>query len=77
MLNNRLVGLSLGSIPVSRLAEPLEITFSHQHLPPVSSLARAWQLLWGKQAGGPPQAYGQTGIGLCTSQPFTSTCGSH
>ncbi|XP_004395889.1 PREDICTED: probable G-protein coupled receptor 97 [Odobenus rosmarus divergens] len=33
VLNNRLVGLSLGGIPVSRLAEPLEITFSHQHLP--------------------------------------------
>uniref|UniRef100_A0A8C7BE74 Adhesion G protein-coupled receptor G3 n=1 Tax=Neovison vison TaxID=452646 RepID=A0A8C7BE74_NEOVI len=33
VLNNRLVGLSLGSIPVRRLAEPLEITFSHQHLP--------------------------------------------
>uniref|UniRef100_A0A452V8K8 Adhesion G protein-coupled receptor G3 n=1 Tax=Ursus maritimus TaxID=29073 RepID=A0A452V8K8_URSMA len=38
VLNNRLVGLSLGSIPVSRLAEPLEITFSHQHLPPNMAL---------------------------------------
>nr|XP_035973427.1 adhesion G protein-coupled receptor G3 isoform X3 [Halichoerus grypus] len=33
VLNNRLVGLSLGRIPVSRLVEPLEITFSHQRLP--------------------------------------------
>ncbi|XP_026931656.2 adhesion G protein-coupled receptor G3 isoform X3 [Acinonyx jubatus] len=33
VLNNRLVGLSLGNISVSRLAEPLEITFSHQRPP--------------------------------------------
>uniref|UniRef100_A0A8C0K655 Adhesion G protein-coupled receptor G3 n=1 Tax=Canis lupus dingo TaxID=286419 RepID=A0A8C0K655_CANLU len=33
VLNNRLVGLSLGHIPVGPLVEPLEITFSHQHLP--------------------------------------------
>ncbi|XP_059009221.1 adhesion G protein-coupled receptor G3 isoform X3 [Mustela lutreola] len=39
VLNNRLVGLSLGSIPVRRLAEPLEITFSHQHLPPNMALS--------------------------------------
>ncbi|XP_027473279.1 adhesion G protein-coupled receptor G3 isoform X2 [Zalophus californianus] len=39
VLNNRLVGLSLGGISVSRLAEPLEITFSHQHLPSNMSLS--------------------------------------
>ncbi|GAB5582312.1 adhesion G protein-coupled receptor G3 isoform X3 [Prionailurus iriomotensis] len=33
VLNNRLVGLSLGNISVSKLAEPLEITFSHQRPP--------------------------------------------
>ncbi|XP_077607359.1 adhesion G protein-coupled receptor G3 isoform X4 [Crocuta crocuta] len=33
VLNNRLVGLSLGNMSVSRLAEPLEITFSHQRPP--------------------------------------------
>ncbi|XP_042775393.1 adhesion G protein-coupled receptor G3 isoform X4 [Panthera leo] len=33
VLNNRVVGLSLGNISVSRLAEPLEITFSHQRPP--------------------------------------------
>ncbi|KAM8959673.1 adhesion G protein-coupled receptor G3 [Lycaon pictus] len=33
VLNNRLVGLSLGHIPVGPLVEPLEITFSHQRLP--------------------------------------------
>ena len=36
VLNNRVVGLSLGNISVSRLAEPLEITFSHQRPPSVS-----------------------------------------
>ncbi|XP_064437275.1 adhesion G protein-coupled receptor G3 isoform X2 [Mirounga angustirostris] len=39
ILNNRLVGLSLGRIPVSRLVEPLEITFSHQRLPPNMTLS--------------------------------------
>ncbi|XP_045843158.1 adhesion G protein-coupled receptor G3 isoform X2 [Meles meles] len=39
VLNNRLVGLSLGSIPVRKLAEPLEITFSHQHLPSFQNMA--------------------------------------
>ncbi|KAB1274214.1 Adhesion G protein-coupled receptor G3 [Camelus dromedarius] len=34
VLNSRLVGLSLGHIPVAGLADPLEITFSHQHQPP-------------------------------------------
>ncbi|XP_012503312.1 PREDICTED: probable G-protein coupled receptor 97 [Propithecus coquereli] len=34
VLNNHLVGLSVGQTPVTRLAEPLEITFSHQRLPP-------------------------------------------
>lgn len=36
VLNNRLVGLSLGRMRVTGLAEPLEITFSHQPQPPVS-----------------------------------------
>ena len=36
MLNNRIVGLTLGHINVTELAEPLEITFSHQYQPPVS-----------------------------------------
>ncbi|XP_020949577.1 adhesion G protein-coupled receptor G3 [Sus scrofa] len=39
VLNNRLVGLSLGRIPVTQLAEPLEITFSHQHQPPNMTLS--------------------------------------
>ncbi|XP_007946236.1 adhesion G protein-coupled receptor G3 [Orycteropus afer afer] len=30
VLNNRLVGLSVGATPVTGLAEPLEITFSHE-----------------------------------------------
>ncbi|XP_045389584.1 adhesion G protein-coupled receptor G3 [Lemur catta] len=34
VLNNHLVGLRVGHTPVTRLAEPLEITFSHQRLPP-------------------------------------------
>ncbi|KAL2762370.1 adhesion G protein-coupled receptor G3 isoform 2 [Daubentonia madagascariensis] len=34
VLNNHLVGLSVGHTPVTRLAEPLEITFSHQRQPP-------------------------------------------
>ncbi|ELK15425.1 Putative G-protein coupled receptor 97 [Pteropus alecto] len=34
VLNNRLVGLSLGRMRVTGLAEPLEITFSHQPQPP-------------------------------------------
>ncbi|XP_053420377.1 adhesion G protein-coupled receptor G3 isoform X2 [Nycticebus coucang] len=33
VLNNRLVGLSVGQTPVTSLAEPLEITFSHQRQP--------------------------------------------
>ncbi|XP_023386432.1 adhesion G protein-coupled receptor G3 [Pteropus vampyrus] len=37
VLNNRLVGLSLGRMRVTGLAEPLEITFSHQPQPPVTS----------------------------------------
>ena len=36
MLNNRMVGLTLGHINVIKLAKPLEITFSHQYQPPVS-----------------------------------------
>nr|XP_010984024.2 adhesion G protein-coupled receptor G3 [Camelus dromedarius] len=38
VLNSRLVGLSLGHIPVAGLADPLEITFSHQHQPPNMTL---------------------------------------
>ncbi|XP_008066214.1 adhesion G protein-coupled receptor G3 [Carlito syrichta] len=34
VLNNHLVGLSVGQTPVTGLAEPLEITFSHQRQPP-------------------------------------------
>ncbi|XP_023370533.1 adhesion G protein-coupled receptor G3 [Otolemur garnettii] len=34
VLNNRLVGLSVGQTLVTGLAEPLEITFSHQRQPP-------------------------------------------
>lgn len=34
MLNNRMVALTLGHIKVTKLAEPLEITFSHQYQPP-------------------------------------------
>lgn len=36
MLNNRMVGLTLGRINVIKMAEPLEITFSHQYQLPVS-----------------------------------------
>ncbi|XP_033700984.1 adhesion G-protein coupled receptor G1 isoform X2 [Tursiops truncatus] len=39
VLNNRVVGLSLGHINVTGLAEPLEITFSHQHQPPNMTLS--------------------------------------
>lgn len=38
VLNNRLVGLSLGRMRVAGLKEPLEITFSHQHQPPNMTL---------------------------------------
>ncbi|KAG8524310.1 Adhesion G protein-coupled receptor G3 [Galemys pyrenaicus] len=34
VLNNRLLGFRLGNLSVSGLAEPLEITFSHQPQPP-------------------------------------------
>lgn len=36
VLNNRLVGLSLGRMHVTALPEPVEITFSHPRQPPVS-----------------------------------------
>uniref|UniRef100_A0A8C3YK22 Adhesion G protein-coupled receptor G3 n=1 Tax=Catagonus wagneri TaxID=51154 RepID=A0A8C3YK22_9CETA len=39
VLNNRLVGLSLGRVRVTRLTEPLEITFAHQHQPPNMTLS--------------------------------------
>ncbi|XP_022411559.1 adhesion G protein-coupled receptor G3-like isoform X1 [Delphinapterus leucas] len=39
VLNNHVVGLSLGHINVTGLAEPLEITFSHQHQPPNVTLS--------------------------------------
>uniref|UniRef100_G1QSB0 Adhesion G protein-coupled receptor G3 n=1 Tax=Nomascus leucogenys TaxID=61853 RepID=G1QSB0_NOMLE len=35
VLNNHLVGLSVGQMRVTKLAEPLEIVFSHQRPPPV------------------------------------------
>ncbi|XP_036897530.1 LOW QUALITY PROTEIN: adhesion G protein-coupled receptor G3 [Sturnira hondurensis] len=38
VLNNRLVGLSVGRTGVTRLMEPLEITFSHQRQPPNMTL---------------------------------------
>ncbi|XP_036131284.1 adhesion G protein-coupled receptor G3 [Molossus molossus] len=38
VLNNRLVGVSLGRMRVTGLAEPLEITFSHQRQPPNMTL---------------------------------------
>ncbi|XP_066204694.1 adhesion G protein-coupled receptor G3 [Saccopteryx leptura] len=38
VLNNRLVGVSLGRTHVTGLAEPLEITFSHQRQPPNMTL---------------------------------------
>ncbi|XP_019519996.1 PREDICTED: adhesion G protein-coupled receptor G3 isoform X1 [Hipposideros armiger] len=38
VLNNRLVGLSFGRMRVTGLAEPLEITFSHQSQPPNMTL---------------------------------------
>ncbi|XP_073082292.1 adhesion G protein-coupled receptor G3 isoform X3 [Manis javanica] len=39
VLNNRLVGLSLGGTPVTRLAEPLKMTFFHQLQPPNVTLS--------------------------------------
>ncbi|XP_068849388.1 adhesion G protein-coupled receptor G3 [Capricornis sumatraensis] len=39
VLNNRMVGLTLGHIKVTELAEPLEITFSHQYQPPNMNLS--------------------------------------
>uniref|UniRef100_A0A8C5Z975 Adhesion G protein-coupled receptor G3 n=1 Tax=Marmota marmota marmota TaxID=9994 RepID=A0A8C5Z975_MARMA len=38
VLNNHMVGLSVGRTPVTRLPEPLEITFSHQRQPPNATL---------------------------------------
>ncbi|XP_004690302.1 PREDICTED: probable G-protein coupled receptor 97 [Condylura cristata] len=38
VLNNRLVGFSLGNLTVTGLDEPLEITFSHQQQPPNMTL---------------------------------------
>ncbi|XP_054311025.1 adhesion G protein-coupled receptor G3 isoform X2 [Pongo pygmaeus] len=38
VLNNHLVGLSVGQMRVTKLAEPLEIVFSHQRPPPNMSL---------------------------------------
>ncbi|XP_036997329.2 adhesion G protein-coupled receptor G3 [Artibeus jamaicensis] len=38
VLNNRLVGLRVGRTRVTGLVEPLEITFSHQRLPPNMTL---------------------------------------
>ncbi|XP_011521255.1 adhesion G protein-coupled receptor G3 isoform X4 [Homo sapiens] len=38
VLNNRLVGLSVGQMHVTKLAEPLEIVFSHQRPPPNMTL---------------------------------------
>ncbi|XP_051025112.1 adhesion G protein-coupled receptor G3 [Acomys russatus] len=34
VLNNRMVGLSVGQMPATVLSEPVEIIFSHQHQPP-------------------------------------------
>uniref|UniRef100_A0A2K5URH3 Adhesion G protein-coupled receptor G3 n=1 Tax=Macaca fascicularis TaxID=9541 RepID=A0A2K5URH3_MACFA len=44
VLNNHLVGLSVGQMHVTKLAEPLEIVFSHQRPPPpvLLSLLDAW-----------------------------------
>lgn len=39
VLNNRMVALTLGHIKVTKLAEPLEITFSHQYQPPNMNLS--------------------------------------
>ncbi|KAM9757040.1 adhesion G protein-coupled receptor G3 isoform 1-T1 [Dama dama] len=39
VLNNRMVGLTLGRINVIKMAEPLEITFSHQYQLPNMSLS--------------------------------------
>ncbi|XP_066874629.1 adhesion G protein-coupled receptor G3 isoform X8 [Kogia breviceps] len=39
VLNDHVVGLSLGHINVTGLAEPLEITFSHKHQPPNMTLS--------------------------------------
>ncbi|XP_057348799.1 adhesion G protein-coupled receptor G3 isoform X2 [Manis pentadactyla] len=39
VLNNHLVGLSLGGTPVTRLAEPLQMTFFHQLQPPNVTLS--------------------------------------
>lgn len=50
VLNNRMVGLSVGQMHATGLSEPVEITFSHQRQPPVSLLPGAWQLLWGHTA---------------------------
>lgn len=47
VLNNRMVGLSVGQMHATGLSEPVEITFSHQHQSPVSLYPGAWQLLWG------------------------------
>ncbi|KAM6223436.1 adhesion G protein-coupled receptor G3 [Rhynchocyon petersi] len=39
ILNNHLVGLSVGGVPVTGLREPLEITFSHQYYLPNMTLS--------------------------------------
>ncbi|XP_010615539.3 adhesion G protein-coupled receptor G3 isoform X1 [Fukomys damarensis] len=38
VLNNHVVGLSVGQAPVTGLSDPLEIVFSHQHYPPNMTL---------------------------------------
>ncbi|XP_036688335.1 dynein regulatory complex subunit 7 isoform X3 [Balaenoptera musculus] len=54
VLNNHVVGLSLGHINVTGLAEPLEITFSHQHQPPNVTLSCVfWDVTKGSLSSSP------------------------
>lgn len=70
VLNNHMVGLSVGRTPVTRLPEPLEITFSHQRQPPVSPFLRP-----GSHCG--QKGGGHTHMGPCTLCPAHPPKRSH
>ncbi|XP_066874622.1 adhesion G protein-coupled receptor G3 isoform X2 [Kogia breviceps] len=54
VLNDHVVGLSLGHINVTGLAEPLEITFSHKHQPPNMTLSCVfWDVTKGSLSSSP------------------------
>uniref|UniRef100_H0XEV8 Adhesion G protein-coupled receptor G3 n=1 Tax=Otolemur garnettii TaxID=30611 RepID=H0XEV8_OTOGA len=79
VLNNRLVGLSVGQTLVTGLAEPLEITFSHQRQPPNMTVTcvfwdvtkgRAWRTLSGL---GPSSSLPSPALSLWPFLPLPSS----